>query len=129
MCRLAIPLIALVTLFTPAQDVAAQTVHEVKMIDVSMTSFAFEPADITVQRGDVVKWIHAGKLGQPHNVEFREGGLTGLMGPMLLSEGDTYELTIDERFLAGPNPYLCTPHEAMGMKGTVTVAESEGSRD
>jgi plastocyanin len=127
MFRLAISLVALAALFTPPQDLAAQTVHEVKMVDISMTSFAFEPAEITVKRGDVVKWIHAGTLGQPHNVEFREGGLAGLMGPMLLSVGDTYELTIDERFLAGANPYLCTPHEAMGMKGTITVSEGGDS--
>ena len=127
MRRFAIALIAVAAFFTTVSNLSAQTVHEVKMVDISLTSFAFEPADITVNRGDIIRWTNAGTLGMPHNVEFREGGLSGLVGPLLLSAGDTYELTVDDQFIAGLNPYLCTPHEAMGMKGTVTVVETEGS--
>ncbi len=43
------------------------------------------------------------------------------MGPFLTVKGQVYEVVIDGRFAEGAYRYVCTPHEAMGMKGAITV--------
>ena len=115
-------------------DVDAQTsadgVHivTVRMVDKSATQYVFEPADITVAPGTVVRFELTGSI--PHNVEFKDvpaGTDLGdaRLGPFLLRKGETYEITIDERFVAGTHQYVCTPHEMMGMKGTITVLSGD----
>lgn len=99
----------------------------VKMVDVSNTEYKFEPSEITVQPGDTVRFVQAGAM--PHNVDFRvmpEGTDLGdaRMGPFLTTPDETYDLVIDGRFAAGEHEFVCTPHEFMGMTGTLTV---EGS--
>lgn len=106
-----------------AQSATGKTI-EVKMVDVSATEFKFEPADITVAPGDVVKFVQT--VATPHNVQFTkspDGSNLGAraMGPFLAAPGATYEVTIDEGFAAGTHEYVCTPHAAMGMKGSITV--------
>lgn len=97
----------------------------VKMIEKSATSYAFEPARIDVEPGTVVRFVQEGAV--PHNVEFKDtpdGASLGdaRMGPFLLQKGETYELTIDDRFATGDYHFVCTPHEAMGMVGSLTVS-------
>ena len=99
----------------------------VRMVDKSATQFVFEPESVTVSPGQTIRVVQTGSV--PHNVEFKDGpGSTALgadaMGPFLLSAGETYEITIDERFAIGTHKYVCTPHEMMGMIGTVTVEAS-----
>ena len=99
----------------------------VKMVDVSNTEYQFEPSEITVQPGDTVRFVQTGAM--PHNVDFRvmpEGTDLGdaKMGPFLTTPDETYDVVIDGRFAAGEHGFVCTPHEFMGMKGTLTV---EGS--
>ncbi len=117
-----------------AGDVKAQKpdngpqVVTVRMVDKSATQYVFEPADITVAPGTVVRFELTGFI--PHNVEFKEvpaGTDLGdaRLGPFLLTKGATYEITIDERFVAGTHEYVCTPHEMMGMKGTITVLDGD----
>lgn len=113
---------------SPAVDDPEPRVMEVRMVDVSPMEFVFEPSDLTVRPGDIVRFVQAGVM--PHNVEFRDvpaGADLGdaRLGPYLMSKGQVYELVIDERFTAGAYPYVCTPHEAMGMKGTLTVVEDD----
>ena len=96
----------------------------VKMVDKSATEFSFEPADITVKQGDVIRFVQTSTM--PHNVEFRDGPegteLNGdRVGPYLLTPDETYEVSIDSRFATGVHKYVCTPHEFMGMVGTITV--------
>lgn len=99
--------------------------HVVRMVEVSPADFAFEPARITVRPGDVIRFTQAGAL--PHNVELR-GSPDGVelgdarMGPFLTAKGQSYDLVIDERFAPGEYEFVCTPHVAMGMKGTIVVA-------
>jgi len=100
-------------------------VHVVKMVDVSVTEYVFEPAEITVKPGDTVKFEQTSST--PHNVEFRvvpEGSDPGdqKMGPYLNAPGDTYEVVIDDRFVLGEHNFVCTPHEFMGMVGKIIVA-------
>ena len=119
-------------LFLISSDVRAQessNVVVVEMVDTSPTAFVFEPANITVRPGDVVRFEQTGMT--PHNVEFQDppsgaGIVEILMGPYLVNPGATYEVMIDDRFVAGLYTFVCTPHELMGMKGSITV-QAEGS--
>ncbi|HEX7050596.1 MAG TPA: plastocyanin/azurin family copper-binding protein [Longimicrobiales bacterium] len=120
----------------PAADAAAaaetssataDNVVVVKMVDDG-TTFRFEPAKIEVSRGAVVRFVHEGT--QPHNVQFKQDGVpagvdlgAAWSGPYVISKGDTYELTIDERFKPGTYEFTCTPHMAMNMHGTLVVTE------
>jgi plastocyanin len=96
----------------------------VKAVDLSATAFRFEPTDITVNLGDTVRFVQT--TAMPHNVEFKvtpPGANLGdaRMGPFMLAPGEKYEIVIDSRFTVGKYGFVCTPHEAMGMKGTITV--------
>jgi plastocyanin len=86
--------------------------------------YAFEPAITVAQRGDTVRFIEA--AGVMHNVHFTKqasGAKLGnaATGPYLTTKGQTYDLVIDARFAAGRYEFVCEPHEALGMKGTLVV--------
>lgn len=113
-----------------ATATVASPVDEANVVVVQMwddgTSFKFEPAKIEVQQGQVIRYVHAGT--QPHNVEFvKDGAPAGVdlgeyaSGHYLMNKGETYEVKVDERFVPGTYPYICTPHVSMGMKGEVVV--------
>lgn len=96
----------------------------VEMVETSATSFAFRPSEVEVPKGATLRFVQAGAV--PHNVEFKsspDGARIDdiRMGPFLLTRGETYEIVLDERFPAGSYGFVCTPHEAMGMVGTLTV--------
>jgi len=96
----------------------------VKMVDKSPTEYVFEPAAITARPGDVIQFVQTGVM--PHNVQFKEGpaGTTFgeiQMGPFLTQPNETYEVTIGDKFANGVHKFVCTPHEFMGMTGTLTV--------
>lgn len=120
---------------TAGGDVAAApitgTIHEVKMLGDAQ-GYRFEPADITVKQGDGIKFLFVS--GGPHNVAFlnipdnvkaqlnanipeRMGDLSS---KMMLNEGEEVTVSFGD-IPAGTYDYDCTPHAAMGMKGTVTV--------
>lgn len=108
--------------------IAGTDIVVVRMLDKSPTSYAFEPSLITVTRGQTIRFVQQGAV--PHNVEFKgtPAGARlgdGRMGPFLTSKGEAYELRVDDRFSAGTYDYVCTPHAAMGMKGTIVVDGSE----
>ncbi len=97
----------------------------VKMVDQGGGTYRFEPAAVTVQPGDTVRWLETS--GAPHNVQFDKwpsGAKLGSSqaGPLLTSKGATYQLVIDARFPAGTYGYECLPHGMLGMKATLTVA-------
>lgn len=86
--------------------------------------YAFEPAITVAQRGDTVRFIEA--AGVMHNVHFTKqasGAKLGsaTTGPYLTTKGQTYDLVIDARFAEGRYEFVCEPHEALGMKGTLVV--------
>ncbi len=109
-----------------------------------MVDFAFEPAQIEAAPGDRVRFVQIATIN-PHNVEFR-GGPTAAewgaaavpvttsdvtvgeaeapprMGPLVMGQGVTYEVVIGESFAPGTYEIICTPHEAQGMKATLTVS-------
>ena len=135
---------------TPSQPAAAQpaeapaapatgTLHEVRMQLTASGSYVFSPVNLTIKAGDSVRWIN--ESGPPHNVAFKASEIpTGAgdfltqtfasdaqkIGPMsgrLMTQlGDTYEIN----FAGAPTGtygYTCTPHEALGMAGILTIEE------
>ncbi len=107
--------------------------HEVKMIG-DATGYKFDPANITIKSGDQIKWVMVS--GGPHNVAFQnvtdpavsaqlDANMSGqkmgpLSGPMVMQPNETYTVSF-AKIPAGKYDYICTPHAAMNMKGTVTV--------
>lgn len=116
------------TLFA-ARPAAAQSAPDadvvvVEMKEASATKYVFEPARVEVAPGQTIRFVQQGVV--PHNVEFKDApsgaALDGIrMGPFLMAKGEIYDVRIDEKFTAGTYDYICTPHEMMGMKGTIVV--------
>lgn len=110
------------------------TTHEVKMYG-DEKGYRFEPKDITVKAGDGIKFIFVS--GGPHNVAFSPTDIPADVKPQLdANMGADKMAELSSKMLMNPNefitisfanikpgtyPFNCTPHLAMGMKGTVTV--------
>jgi len=107
--------------------------HEVKMIG-DATGYKFDPANITVKQGDAVKFVMVS--GGPHNVTFQnvtdptakaqlDANMPGqkmgeLAGPMVMQPNEAYVISF-AKVPPGKYDYVCTPHAAMNMKGSITV--------
>lgn len=105
--------------------------HEVRMLG-DEKGYRYEPADVTVKAGDGVRWTMVS--GAPHNVAFSTvsadaksqlsanmpNQLTELSSPLLLNANEKYEVSFGN-VKPGKYDYICTPHLANNMKGTVTV--------
>jgi plastocyanin len=108
----------------PAPAVAAHLVV-IKLVEDAKSAhpYAFVPTTVTVARGDTVRFLQVANT--PHDVRFTKIPSGAKIGrstsPMLIARGDKYELVIDARFPAGVYAFVCDPHEALGMKGTLTV--------
>ena len=111
----------------PAAATGTGTVHDIKMVTTQGgASGQFEPATITVKRGDRIRWTMAD--GQaPHNVSFSlaQGNPAGFTppadSPLYTQQGQTFEVTAD--WAPGTYNYVCMPHAGMGMTGSITVTE------
>ena len=115
-----------------AAPITGQT-HEVKMVG-DEKGYRFEPADITVKAGDGIKFTMVS--GGPHNVAFDPATIPAdvkpqlsanmpnqqgeLSSPLFSNAGESYTISF-ANVKPGQYPYHCTPHLAMGMKGTITV--------
>ncbi|MFN7141684.1 MAG: plastocyanin/azurin family copper-binding protein [Limisphaerales bacterium] len=117
----------------PQMVAAAPTgkVHDVAMRGEG-SRFFFEPKEITIQRGDTIRWKMVD--GAPHNVNFTghkipEGARVvlankkKLMGVMLAGAGQTYEIQFTDDFPLGEYNYVCDPHIAFNMVGKITLTE------
>lgn len=98
----------------------------VRMVDEG-GRFRFEPADLEVRRGDLIRFVQEGSM--PHNVAFVKNTAPADVdlgelwnGPYVMNRTDSYEVYVDERFVDGTYDYICMPHAALGMAGTITVA-------
>jgi plastocyanin len=117
---------------------------DVKMIG-DQKGYRFEPATLTIKVGDGVKFTNV--TGGPHNVAFNtlppEGAdsanakqlaanmpaqtgagpsakIGDMSSPLLTAPNDTYTVSF-AGVKAGKYDFNCTPHLALGMKGTITV--------
>jgi plastocyanin len=112
---------------------ATGTTHEVKMLGDAQ-GYRFDPATITIKEGDAVKWTVVS--GPPHNVAFWSDSIPSgaaaqlganmpntmapLSSPLEMQPGATYTVSF-AGVPKGTYKYYCTPHLALGMKGTITV--------
>ncbi|WP_308254756.1 plastocyanin [Geminocystis sp. GBBB08] len=110
-------LLTVTMIFSTINPAQANTV-EVKM-GADTGALAFQPAKITIQTGDTVKWVN-NKLA-PHNVVFdssvKNTAKLSHKG-LAFSAGESFETTFSE---PGVYPYYCEPHRGAGMAGTITV--------
>jgi plastocyanin len=101
----------------------------VRVVEVQMrttqggASGEFVPRVVRARRGDLVRFqIENGKA--VHNVSFnwrgdRRGDLLPPDSPMLLEQGQTWQLRVD--LPPGTYEFACIPHLPMGMRGTLIV--------
>jgi len=116
---------------TGAQAPVTGTWHEVKMLG-DEKGYRFDPQDITIKAGDGIRWTMIS--GGPHNVAFQNvaaaaraqvaanmpNQISDLSSPMLLNPNEKYEMSF-AKVPAGKYEYICTPHIATNMRGSVTV--------
>lgn len=116
---------------TGAMAPVTGTWHEVKMVG-DEKGYRFEPTDLTIKAGDGVRWTMVS--GGPHNVAFQNvagaartqlaanmpNQISDLSSPMLLNPNEKYEVSF-AKVPAGKYDYICTPHIATNMRGSVTV--------
>jgi plastocyanin len=94
----------------------AQTqTKKVPPVVVTIKNMAFNPAKITIHKGQTVKWKWDDG-GMPHDVS-GDGTVAKLLASGLRTSG-TYTATFDT---AGTFTYHCTPHPT--MTGTVVVKD------
>lgn len=124
---------------TPAADTtamapapAAGTTHEVAMV-LEGSEYKFVPASLTIKAGDMVRFKDVS--GGPHNVQFYPDSIpagaaavldagmpdkmTSLASPMV-ETGGVYTISFAGAPV-GDYKFFCLPHQAMGMKGMITV--------
>jgi plastocyanin len=99
---------------------ASGRVIEVRLVTDERGNY-FDPADITAQRGDVLRFVLVTGV---HNVHFpaeRNRGAAGLppASPLLQLPGQTVEVPV--AMAPGQYSYQCDPHASLGMVGTLAV--------
>jgi plastocyanin len=92
----------------PSPNISNQTLVSAANATVHIKGFAFNPAEITINKGDTVLWVNDD--GAPHLVKFAD------FQSGTLSTGDSYGHTFSA---AGEYAYSCGIHPS--MKGKVTV--------
>lgn len=88
----------------------AQTTHIVKVSD-----YVFTPADLTISKGDTVKWIWV--KGVHTTTSESTTGATVWDAP-LDQNNPSFSNVFNN---TGVFPYYCKYHVSLGMKGTITV--------
>lgn len=86
--------------------------------------YGFYPENVAARPGDVLRFVN--RDGLEHNVRFPrkenpEGRRLPPESPMLISEGEVYELKVELE--PGTYRFQCDPHLSMGMIGKLTVTE------
>jgi plastocyanin len=117
-----------------AAPVTGKTI-EVQMIG-DAKGYRFEPNVITIKTGDAIKFVNV--IGFPHSVGFDPASVPAdeqaqlaanmpgdhtmgaLEGPMMMQPNETYTVSFGN-IKPGTLTLHCTPHLALGMKGTITV--------
>jgi halocyanin-like protein len=81
-------------------------------------AYGFGPPAVHVDNGATVQWEWTGNGGGHNVVSDGDGPLDS--GSTTASAGVNYEHTFEED---GIYPYVCVPHEGLGMKGAIVVGE------
>lgn len=115
-----------------ASPLASPAASPVPVVTVKMTTqLRFEPAEVTIKRGETITWVNAGPIphtatGDPEKTPVKETRPELAQLPPgaepwdsgLLDEGQSFSHTFT---VAGEYKYFCIPHVLSGMLGTVTV--------
>jgi plastocyanin len=94
-----------------AADATTPTVH--------MPGFVFMPASVTIKKGGSILFKNDGTM--LHTVTSGTGSADPRVGKLFdkaLAVGKTFKFTFKT---VGTQAYYCRPHEALGMKATITV--------
>jgi plastocyanin len=116
----------------PAPAPATGATYDIHMLGDAQ-GYRFDPANITIHEGDAVRFIMIS--GGPHDVAFdsvaatAHDQLAANMGPNQTGDlSSPFQLTTDQtytisfaRIPPGTYTFHCTPHQALGMKGSITV--------
>ena len=95
------------------------TVKMVTNLDAEQVYY-FEPAELTIQPGDTVKWVNVQEDMHNAVADSVPKGAEFFESPMLEEEGADWSYTFTTK---GTYSYHCHPHAAVGMKGIITVGE------
>lgn len=87
---------------------------EVRIENGAGDGLQFEPPAVQISTGTTVVWEWTGQGGD-HNVVAEDGSFES---ETTAAAGHEFSHTFEE---PGTHPYTCTPHEAVGMKGAITV--------
>lgn len=90
---------------------------EIHIVTIDATIFRFEPDYLTVKEGDTVRFFWEEDAWEPPHNAVEENGLFD-SGEPARNVNYTYTFQIGEN---GTYQYVCEPHEAMGMIGTIVV--------
>ena len=95
---------------------------EVKMITDEKGNY-FEPANIEVKKGDVIRFTLAQGVHNAHFLPDSNPGVQGLpaVGPLLQLPGQTTDVLVD--WEPGEHFFQCDPHALLGMIGHVKVVQ------
>ncbi|MGF1677196.1 MAG: plastocyanin [Rivularia sp. (in: cyanobacteria)] len=123
----ALTMLLVVSSFAAFAPSAAAETYTVKLgSDKGM--LAFEPAKLSVQPGDTIKWVN--NKVPPHNVVFdtaqnpaKSADLAKTLShkQLVMSPGQEFTTTIPADAPAGEYTFYCEPHRGAGMVGKVIV--------
>lgn len=119
---------------SPPPAAAAGATHNVQMV-MEGTTYKFVPNEFSVKAGDVVVFTNVS--GGPHNVAFYADSIPAGAEPVLAAQIKDGLGPLSSALVIDPNAtitisfagaptgeykFTCTPHQAMGMHGKITVA-------
>jgi plastocyanin len=88
-----------------------------KIVDVFVSGTAFNPATVTLNPGDQIRWTVSGSHTITSGVN-PDDPLVGDLFDETVGNGSIYTATFND---IGSIPYFCRIHFAMGMTGTINV--------
>ena|SRR3989344_5789641 len=88
----------------PAASAPAPVTTQPETREITIASFAFSPASVTVKAGTTVKWTNN---DPPHSIVSSDGKFTG---SSVLSNGGSYQFKFDK---PGTYNYICGLHPSM----------------
>jgi len=96
---------------------------------VTNSNFSFNPATITIQSGDSVRFTIANihTVVEVSQTTWNNNDNDPLAGGFQLGSGGGLVLPAD--LTVGTHWYVCGPHAGMGMKGIIIVEQSTGVED
>ncbi len=106
--------VAILGLVTGCGESDPPTAPQTGTVEVTLRADAFSPSQVTVEAGTTIRWVNGGDVVHTITPDGHEEWTRAV----LESEGEVFEHTFHE---PGDYPYICEPHQALGMVGTIRV--------